>query len=55
MAYDDHINNAGVDEVMVARGALIKPWIFEQIQTGQYLDTSAWILSGFNGHKFIWK
>lgn len=39
--YDDHINNAGVDTVMVARGALIKPWIFEEIQTGQYLDKSA--------------
>lgn len=39
--YDDHINNAGVDAVMVARGALIKPWIFEEIQTGQYLDKSA--------------
>ncbi|KAJ6191236.1 hypothetical protein N7519_001257 [Penicillium mononematosum] len=39
--YDDHVNNAGVDSVMVARGALIKPWIFEEIQTGQYLDKSA--------------
>lgn len=39
--YDDHINNAGVDAVMLARGALIKPWIFEEIQTGQYLDKSA--------------
>ncbi|KAJ5162591.1 uncharacterized protein N7500_004421 [Penicillium coprophilum] len=39
--YDDHVKNAGVDSVMVARGALIKPWIFEEIQTGQYLDKSA--------------
>lgn len=39
--YDDHIKNAGVDSVMVARGALIKPWVFEEIQTGQYLDKSA--------------
>lgn len=39
--YDDHINNAGVDSVMLGRGALIKPWIFEEIQTGQYLDKSA--------------
>lgn len=39
--YDDHINNAGVDSVMIGRGALIKPWLFEEIQTGQYLDKSA--------------
>lgn len=39
--YTDHIEKAGVDSVMVARGALIKPWIFEEIQTGQYLDKSA--------------
>lgn len=45
--YDDHINNAGVDSVMVARGALIKPWIFEEIQSGQYLDKSASERLGF--------
>ncbi|KAJ5711826.1 tRNA-dihydrouridine(47) synthase [Penicillium malachiteum] len=39
--YDDHIRNAGVDSVMCGRGALIKPWLFEEIQTGQYLDKSA--------------
>lgn len=39
--YNDHINNAKVDSVMVARGALVKPWIFEEIQSGQYLDKSA--------------
>ncbi|KAI9047558.1 hypothetical protein LZ554_008274 [Drepanopeziza brunnea f. sp. 'monogermtubi'] len=39
--YLDHIQNAGVDSVMVARGALIKPWIFEEIESGQYLDKSA--------------
>lgn len=39
--YYDHINNSGVDSVMVARGALIKPWIFEEIEKGQYLDKSA--------------
>ncbi|KAI6715665.1 hypothetical protein JHW43_001867 [Diplocarpon mali] len=39
--YLDHIQNAGVDSVMVARGALIKPWIFEEIEQGQYLDKSA--------------
>lgn len=39
--YFDHIDNARVDSVMVARGALIKPWIFEEIEKGQYLDKSA--------------
>ncbi|KAL4909772.1 tRNA-dihydrouridine(47) synthase [NAD(P)(+)] [Aspergillus multicolor] len=38
--YEDHIKNAGVDSVMVGRGALIKPWLFEEIQAGQYLDKS---------------
>lgn len=37
----DHIQNAGVDSVMVARGALIKPWLFEEIEKGQYLDKPA--------------
>jgi tRNA-dihydrouridine synthase 3 len=39
--YYNNINNAGVDSVMVGRGALIKPWIFEEIEKGQYLDKSA--------------
>ena len=39
--YKDHLVNAGVNSVMVARGALIKPWIFEEIEKGQYLDKSA--------------
>lgn len=39
--YYDHVNNAGVDSVMVARGALCKPWLFEEITTNQYLDKSA--------------
>jgi tRNA-dihydrouridine synthase 3 len=39
--YYDYINNSGVNSVMVARGALIKPWIFEEIEKGQYLDKSA--------------
>ena len=39
--YHDNIQNSGVDSVMVARGALIKPWLFEEIESGQYLDKSA--------------
>jgi len=39
--YFDAVNNANVDSAMIGRGALIKPWIFEEIQTGQYLDKSA--------------
>ncbi|KAI0107715.1 hypothetical protein GGR51DRAFT_514786 [Nemania sp. FL0031] len=39
--YFDHIDNARVDSVMIARGAMIKPWIFEEIEKGQYLDKSA--------------
>ncbi|KAF2808151.1 putative tRNA-dihydrouridine(47) synthase [NAD(P)(+)] [Mytilinidion resinicola] len=39
--YQDHLQHAGVDSVMVARGALIKPWIFEEIESGQHLDKSA--------------
>ena len=39
--YLSHVQNAGVDSVMLGRGALIKPWIFEEIEKGQYLDKSA--------------
>lgn len=39
--YNDHIANAGVDSVMIGRGALVKPWLFEEISAGQYLDKSA--------------
>ena len=39
--YTAHLSSAGVDSVMLARGALIKPWLFEEISTGQYLDKSA--------------
>lgn len=39
--YYDHIDKAGVDSVMLARGALIKPWLFEEIEKGQYIDKSA--------------
>ncbi|KAF2638339.1 tRNA-dihydrouridine synthase-like protein 3 [Massarina eburnea CBS 473.64] len=39
--YYNHLEHAKVDSVMVARGALIKPWIFEEIEKGQYLDKTA--------------
>lgn len=39
--YNHQIENTGVDSVMIGRGALIKPWIFEEIEKGQYLDKSA--------------
>ncbi|KAF2148537.1 tRNA-dihydrouridine(47) synthase [NAD(P)(+)] [Myriangium duriaei CBS 260.36] len=39
--YYSHLKDAKVDSVMIARGALIKPWVFEEIEAGQYLDKSA--------------
>ncbi|RDW72995.1 putative tRNA-dihydrouridine(47) synthase [NAD(P)(+)] [Coleophoma cylindrospora] len=39
--YLSNIQNSGVDSIMVARGALIKPWLFEEIEKGQYLDKSS--------------
>lgn len=40
-AYQEHIDKAGVDSIMLARGALIKPWLFEEIQTGKSIDKSS--------------
>jgi tRNA-dihydrouridine synthase 3 len=39
--YQDDVQNSKVDSVMLARGALIKPWVFEEIEKGQYIDKSA--------------
>lgn len=39
--YYDNIEKSGVDSVMLARGALIKPWVFEEIEKGDYIDKSA--------------
>ncbi|KAF2731620.1 FMN-linked oxidoreductase [Polyplosphaeria fusca] len=39
--YFSHLSSARVDSVMLARGALIKPWIFEEIAAGQALDKSS--------------
>ncbi|KAH7155517.1 hypothetical protein B0J13DRAFT_545748 [Dactylonectria estremocensis] len=39
--YFENIEKAHVDTVMIGRGALIKPWLFEEIEKGQYLDKSS--------------
>ncbi|KAI4286686.1 MAG: hypothetical protein L6R35_004059 [Caloplaca aegaea] len=39
--YHEHLSTSGVSAIMLARGALIKPWLFEEIATGQYLDKTA--------------
>ena len=39
--YYTHLESAKTDSVMLARGALIKPWLFEEIEKGQYIDKSA--------------
>lgn len=44
ISYEDwykHLENDKVDSVMVARGALIKPWIFEEVEAQQHLDKSS--------------
>lgn len=39
--YNNHMENSGVDACMIGRGALVKPWLFEEISSNQYLDKSA--------------
>jgi tRNA-dihydrouridine synthase 3 len=39
--YYNDIETSKVDSVMIGRGALLKPWIFEEIEKGQYIDKSA--------------
>lgn len=38
--YYTNLSAANVDSIMIGRGALIKPWLFEEIAAGQYLDKS---------------
>ncbi|KAJ6262036.1 hypothetical protein Dda_2838 [Drechslerella dactyloides] len=43
-SYEDYyhaVDDCHVDTVMLARGALIKPWVFEEIHARQYLDKTA--------------
>lgn len=40
-AYQSALAASGVSSIMLARGALIKPWLFEEIALGQPLDKSA--------------
>lgn len=39
--YYSNVEKSGVDTIMIGRGALIKPWIFEEIKARQYLDKSS--------------
>ena len=39
--YWEKVNHSGVDGVMVARGALIKPWIFTEIKEHREWDISS--------------
>jgi len=39
--YWSKVENSGVDGVMIARGALIKPWIFTEIKERREWDISS--------------
>eukprot|EP01119_Soliformovum_irregulare_P022729 TRINITY_DN7829_c0_g1_i1.p1 TRINITY_DN7829_c0_g1~~TRINITY_DN7829_c0_g1_i1.p1 ORF type:complete len:556 (+),score=137.68 TRINITY_DN7829_c0_g1_i1:91-1668(+) len=36
--YEDHMEKTGVSSVMLARGALIKPWLFQEIKEKRHMD-----------------
>ncbi|CAJ0650336.1 3786_t:CDS:2, partial [Entrophospora sp. SA101] len=39
--YYQHIEKNNIDGVMIARGALIKPWIFDEIKSKKHYDISS--------------
>ncbi|CAG8686669.1 8841_t:CDS:2, partial [Scutellospora calospora] len=39
--YYEHLEKHHVDGIMIARGALIKPWIFDETKSKRHLDISS--------------
>ena len=39
--YDNYMDTTSVDGILIGRGALIKPWIFEEIKEKRHIDKSS--------------